>query len=217
MPFVCSWSRSGLIASFILSLRLESLVSGKKNSQQTQRAAMPPQLKYSRLSLSRNRRDPQKHFEISVLRHIRFVILRKKYLNNQFFYKWLCNLTPLIGNIYWKYCGKGEKLQFLLFSTIFCNLILDFCVKTRTRFSLRDKRLFEITEVEITRVNCIIFLEYSFPAKETLLSRAMAKSNKVECASSEDSDPPSLIGLFAVHLKASKGSKLHSWRRQRLC
>ena len=44
--------------------------------------------------------------------------------------------------------------QFLLFSTIFCNLILDFFVKTGTRFSLRDKRLFEITEVEITRVDC---------------------------------------------------------------
>ena len=35
---------------------------------------------YSRLSLSRNRRDPLKHFEISVLRHIRFVVLRKKQL-----------------------------------------------------------------------------------------------------------------------------------------
>ena len=34
--------------------------------------------KYSRLSLSRNRRDHHKHFEISVLRHIRFVILREK-------------------------------------------------------------------------------------------------------------------------------------------
>ena len=35
---------------------------------------------YSRLSLSRNRRGPQKQFEISVLRHIRFVVhvLRKK-------------------------------------------------------------------------------------------------------------------------------------------
>ena len=33
---------------------------------------------YSRLSLSRNRRDPQKQFEISVLRHIRFVVLRQK-------------------------------------------------------------------------------------------------------------------------------------------
>ena len=35
------------------------------------------------------------------------------------------------------------------------DLILDFCVKTRTRFSLRDKRLFEIIEVKITRVDCI--------------------------------------------------------------
>ena len=54
---------------------------------------------------------------------------------------------------------KGRNQQFLLFSTIFCNLIFDFCVKTRTRFSLRDKRLFEITEVEIMRVDCtnIIF------------------------------------------------------------
>ena len=33
---------------------------------------------YSRLSLSRNQRDPQKHFEISVLRHIISVVLRKK-------------------------------------------------------------------------------------------------------------------------------------------
>ena len=33
---------------------------------------------YSRLSLSRNQRDPQKQFEISVLRHIRFEVLRKK-------------------------------------------------------------------------------------------------------------------------------------------
>ena len=33
---------------------------------------------YSRLSLSRKRRDPQKHFHISVLRHIRFVVLGEK-------------------------------------------------------------------------------------------------------------------------------------------
>ena len=33
--------------------------------------------------------------------------------------------------------------------------MLDFYVKTRIRFSLRDKRLFEITDVEITRVDCI--------------------------------------------------------------
>ena len=41
-----------------------------------------------------------------------------------------------------------------LFHNIY-NLILDFCVLTRTRFFLRDKRLFEITEVEITKVDCI--------------------------------------------------------------
>ena len=55
-----------------------------------------------------------------------------------------------------KYCGKGEQL--LLLSTLFCYLMLDFYVQTRIRFSLRDKRLFEITEVEITRVDCILFL-----------------------------------------------------------
>ena len=49
----------------------------------------------------------------------------------------------------------GSKEQFLLFPTIFCYLMLDFDVKTRVRFSLQYKRLFEITEVEITRVDCI--------------------------------------------------------------
>ena len=33
-------------------------------------------LMYSRLSLSRSRRDPLKHFEISVVRHIRFAELK---------------------------------------------------------------------------------------------------------------------------------------------
>ena len=42
-------------------------------------------LKYSRLSLSRNRRDPQKQFEISELRHIRFVLLRKKQFEQPIF------------------------------------------------------------------------------------------------------------------------------------
>ena len=41
--------------------------------------------KYSRLSLSRNRRDPLKHFEISVLRHIRFSELRKILIAQQNF------------------------------------------------------------------------------------------------------------------------------------
>ena len=33
--------------------------------------------KYSRLSLSRSRRDPLKHFEISVIRHTKYAELRK--------------------------------------------------------------------------------------------------------------------------------------------
>ena len=73
------------------------------------------------------------------------------------FHKWTCNLTPLVKNICWKYCGKWEKSpeeQFHPLSTIFYYLMINFYVKTGIRFSLRDKRLFEITEVEITRVDC---------------------------------------------------------------
>ena len=71
-------------------------------------------------------------------------------------------------NILWKRGEIAPGEQFLLLSTIFCYLMLDFYVKTRItfshrdkrlfeiriRFSHRDKRLFEITEVEITRVDC---------------------------------------------------------------
>ena len=46
-----------------------------------------------------------------------------------------------------------------LFHNIFVCLLLDVHVSAGTRFSLRDKRLIEISEFEITRVNCInIFL-----------------------------------------------------------
>ena len=115
------------------------------------------QTKYSRLSLSRNRRDPQKHVEISVFRHIRLVVLRKQSELPNFkndYVIWLLKLEIFIENIVEKgrNCSPGAISP--LFH-IFCNLILDFCVKTRTRFSLRNKRLFEITEVEITRVDCI--------------------------------------------------------------
>ena len=55
--------------------------------------------------------------------------------------------------------GKiAPEEQFLPLSTIFYYLMLDFYVKTGIRFSLRDKRLFEITEVEITRFDCISVL-----------------------------------------------------------
>ena len=110
---------------------------------------------YSRLSLSRNRRDSQKHFEISVLRHIRFVLLREKQFEQPNFTNDYVNLLLLLEIYIENIMKKGRNCsqeQFLLFSTICCNLILDFCSKTRTRFSLRDKRLFEITEVELTRI-----------------------------------------------------------------
>ena len=78
------------------------------------------------------------------------------------FHKWTCNLTSLIRNIGGlKILRKRGKIapgeQFLPLSTIFYYLMLDFYVKTGIRFSLRDKQLFEITEVEITRVDCIFF------------------------------------------------------------
>ena len=56
--------------------------------------------------------------------------------------------------IMWKRGEIAPEEQFLLLSTIFCYLMSDLYVETRIRFSLRDKRLFEITEVEITRVDC---------------------------------------------------------------
>ena len=61
--------------------------------------------------------------------------------------------------ILWNRGEIAPQEQFLLLSTIFCYLMLDFYVKTGVRFSLRDKRLFEITEVEITRVDCIYDFE----------------------------------------------------------
>ena len=48
-------------------------------------------------------------------------------------------------------CSKGAISP--LFHNIF--YLLDFHVYAGTRISLRDKRLFEISEFEITRVNCI--------------------------------------------------------------
>ena len=58
--------------------------------------------------------------------------------------------------ILWKMGEIAPEEQFLPLSIIFCYLMLDFYVKTWIRFSLQDKRLIEITEVEITRVDCIL-------------------------------------------------------------
>ena len=65
---------------------------------------------YSRLSLSRIPRDSLKCFKISVHRHISFAEFRgKKWIEQQHltnvYVIWLLKLE-----IYWKYCGKEEKL-----------------------------------------------------------------------------------------------------------
>ena len=57
--------------------------------------------------------------------------------------------------IVWERGEIAPNEQFLLLSTIFCYLKLDFYVLTGTRFSLLDKRLFKIIEVKITRVDSI--------------------------------------------------------------
>ena len=67
--------------------------------------------------------------------------------------------------ILWKRGKNAPEEQFLPLSTIFYYLMLDFYVKTGIRFFLRDKRLFEITEVEITRVDYIAKLVVTFQFK----------------------------------------------------
>ena len=69
---------------------------------------------YSWLSLSRSPRNSLKYFEISDPRHIRFTELRKNINLTNTFHKWLCNLTPTLEiywKIFWKYCGREEKVS----------------------------------------------------------------------------------------------------------
>ena len=62
-------------------------------------------------------------------------IIAEKINRTATFLKWICNLTPKV-RFCLKYCWKEEFL------------LLDFLVKTRTRFSLWDKRLCEISRVD---------------------------------------------------------------------
>ena len=91
---------------------------------------------------------------------------KKKIINRiTTFHKWICNLTPEdrdVLKILWKRGEIAPMERFLLFSTIFWYLLLQLHVIPGIRFSLRDKRLFEISEVEITRVNSIYFIEDFF-------------------------------------------------------
>ena len=80
--------------------------------------------------------------------------------------------------ILWKRREIAPEEQFFLLSTIFSYLMLDFYVKTRIKFSLRDERLFEIIEVEITRVDCtcINISETSVVSTPSQSSKIFARS-----------------------------------------
>ena len=68
----------------------------------------------------------------------------------------MCNWTLEVRDILKTSWKRGE---FLFFSAILFYLLLDFHVQAGNISSLRDKLLFEISEVEIARVNCICNLE----------------------------------------------------------
>ena len=79
---------------------------------------------YSQLSLSRSRRDPMKHFAISVLRHIRFAELRKIQIKQPNFTNkyviWLLNLEIYIENI----VEKGRNCSWGAISPHIHNILL---------------------------------------------------------------------------------------------
>ena len=148
---------------------------------------MTKQTQNSRLSLSRIPRDSLKYFEISVPRHFRFAELRKIIIRTATFNKYICNWTLKvrdISKILWK---RGERSNVSSFQQyFFYYLLLDFHVQAGARFSLRDKRLFEISKVEIMRVSCICH-----PSLDWLLSNwymnqhknYLQKSYLLECPS----------------------------------
>ena len=87
--------------------------------------------------------------------------------------------------ILWKRREIAPEEHFLLLSTIFSYLMLDFYVRTWIRFSLRDKRLFKITDVELTRVDCDefnnirqkhSFLVHLFPKSEYQIKNVLVIS-----------------------------------------
>ena len=83
--------------------------------------------------------------------------------------------------ILWKRRKIAPKEQFLPLSTIFYYLMLDFYVKTGIRFSLRDKRLFEITEVEIMRVDCIWISLFFFLQNVTFYKKKDSLTVEIYC------------------------------------
>ena len=65
--------------------------------------------------------------------------------------------------ILWKRVESAPQKQFLFFSTIlFFTCYKIFMFRQRPDFLLRDKRLFKLSKVEITGVNCIPYISTCF-------------------------------------------------------
>ena len=103
--------------------------------------------------------------------------------------------------ILWKMGEIAPEEQFLPLSTIFYYLMLDFYVNTGIRFSLRDKWLFEITEVKITRVDCIYYCLVSETADNVNTSsiKVDMKNNKTGAVHIHWDDPPNPNGLIVTY------------------
>ena len=113
--------------------------------------------KCSQFSLSRSPKLSEILRDIRIATYQIWRIEREK-KRKATFHKWICNLTHEVRDILkglWERWKIASKEKFLLFPTIFGYLLLDFYVKTGTRFSLWDKRSFEISKVERTGVDCI--------------------------------------------------------------
>ena len=88
--------------------------------------------------------------------------------------------------------------------------MIDLCVKTGTRFSLRDKRLFEISEFEITRVDCIL---------KTYVSQREKMFHRIYAPNKDSDQPavsPSLIRILTERILNSQGCNISSYGQRRL-
>ena len=88
-----------------------------------------------------------------------------KIIGTTTFNKYICNWTLDVRDILKILWKRGEMFGAIspLFHKMFFCLLLDVHVSARTRFSLRDKRLFEISEFKITGVNCICLTKIICP------------------------------------------------------
>ena len=85
---------------------------------------------------------------------------------------------------------KREKIapkeQFRLFSTIFCCLLVDLCVKTGTRFALRDKRVRDDESRLYYTISLPLYLTVKCTRNSFTLSALQTKINT--CANNVNQD-----------------------------